>query len=296
MLRSPRFTVRTAAALALAVGVCALPAGVAPASAEAVAASSSQSNSQSVEVGITKPADQKPRELRFKTPGIVKTVSVKEGDVIKADQELMAQDDTEEQNDLEMLKLDASQFRVDAAVVNAQAKKAEFDRQQKLKDQQNGSESDYERAQAEWKLSEIQISQEKQDLLGKQAKVKKQEGIIERMKLRSPMNGIVQSVDAHPGEMVDPNKPPVITIVNNDPLIVEVNLPTSVSLRLKTDQPMRVSYDRKDWKDAKVSFLAPMADAASGLQTVHLTLANPEGKASGLQIWVELPAPLAAAR
>src|SRR5205807_10043726 len=112
------------------------------------------------------------------------------------------------------------------------------------------------------------------DLLVKEGKVKKQKDIIERMKLRSPMSGIVQSVDARPGEMVDPNKPPVITIVNNDPLVVEVNLPTAVSLRLKADQPMRVSYDKRDWKEANVSYLAPMADAASGFQTVHLALTN----------------------
>lgn len=294
MARSPRFMLRTVAALALASGVAAIPTRLGFAADRS--ASAARSLDRPVEVGITKPADQKPRELRFKTPGLIKAVSVKEGDVVKADQELMSQDDAEEQNELEILKLDASQFRVDAAVVNAEAKKAEFDRQKKLRDQQNGSDADFERAQAEWKLSEIQISVEKQDLLGKEAKVKKQQGIMDRMKLRSPMNGIVQSVDVRPGEMVDPNKPPVITIVNNDPLIVEVNLPTAISLRLKVDQPMRVSYDRKDWKEAKVSFLAPMADAASGLQTVHLTLPNPDGNASGLQIYVELPEPLASAR
>ena len=128
------------------------------------------------------------------------------------------------------------------------------------------------------------------------AKIAKQQGIIDRMKLKSPIDGIVQAVEARVGEMVDPSKPPVVTIVNNNPLIVEVNLPTAMSQQLKPRQPMRVSYDMKDWKQATVTYLAPMADASSGMQTVHLTLPNTEGKSSGLQIFVELPEAVAAAK
>jgi RND family efflux transporter MFP subunit len=264
----------------------------------AIAADGPQSASaqRTIETGITKPADLKPRELRFKTLGQIKSVSVKEGDAVRAGQELMALDDAEEQNELEILQLDASKYRVEAAIVQEVAKKAEFDRIKKLKDQGSGNESEFEKAEAEWKLSQIQITQEKQDLLVKEAKVKKQQGIIERMKLRSPIDGIVQSIDSHTGETVDPSKPAVMTIVANNPLIVEVNLPTATSTQLTVGQPLRVSYDKKEWKEAKISYLAPMADAASGYQTVHLTLTNPEGRASGLQIFVELPEPIAAAR
>jgi multidrug efflux system membrane fusion protein len=249
-----------------------------------------------VETGITKPADLKPRELRFKTLGQIRSVSVKEGDAVRAGQELMTLDDAEEQNELEILQLDASKYRVEAAVIQEVAKRAEFDRIKKLKDQGSGNESEFEKAEAEWKLSQIQITQEKQDLLVKEAKVKKQQGIIDRMKLRSPIDGIVQSIDSHTGETVDPSKPAVMTIVTNNPLVVEVNLPTATSTQLTVGQPLRVSYDKKEWREAKIGYLAPMADAASGYQTVHLTLANPEGRASGLQIFVELPEPIAAAR
>jgi multidrug efflux pump subunit AcrA (membrane-fusion protein) len=245
-----------------------------------------------VEVGNTKPADQKPRELRFKNPGLIKSVEVREGDVIKVGQVLMIQDDTEEFAELAVLQEDATDIRIRAAERSADAKKAEFNRIEKIH-REAGNEAEFEKAKAEYELAVLNIEQEKQDLRVKNKKVEKQKGIIDRMKLRSPMDGIVQSVEVHPGEMGEPNRPH-ITLVNNNPLIVEVNLPVTVSLGLKIDQSMRVSYDKKEWKDAKVSYLAPMANAGAGRQKVHLELSNPEGKVSGLQVFVELPSQVAA--
>ena len=99
----------------------------------------------------------------------------------------------------------------------------------------------------------------------------------------------------HIGEMVDPSKPPVLVIVQNDPLLVEVPLPVAVSQRLKIGRTLRVTYDKRQWLDATVSFKEPMADPESGMQRVHLTLPNPEGKDSGLQVYVEVPKDLVAA-
>ena len=78
--------------------------------------------------------------------------------------------------------------------------------------------------------------------------------------------------------------------------MIELNLPTAMSQLLKPGQVLHVSYDQKNWQDAKVSYLAPMADSSAFMQAVHLTLENPEGKASGLKIFVELPPELAAAQ
>src|SRR5258708_5634914 len=66
-----------------------------------------RSTERLIEEGFTKPADQKPRELRFKMLGQVKAVSVKEGDVVKAGQELMVLDDADERAELDILEKDA---------------------------------------------------------------------------------------------------------------------------------------------------------------------------------------------
>ena len=81
-----------------------------------------------IEEGFTKPADQKPRELRFKMLGQVKNVSVKEGDVVKAGQELMALDDADERAEMDILEKDANEIRIEGARISVKVKKAEFER------------------------------------------------------------------------------------------------------------------------------------------------------------------------
>ena len=266
------------------VGV-ALIGRTAPAAGESAA--KTKNTDRTVEVGNTKPADQKPRELRFKNPGLVKEVSVAEGDPVKIGQILMTQDDEEELSKLDILIKDSSDVRTRVAERSAAAKQTELTRIEKLhSDARN--EAEFEKAKAEYEIAVMQIEQEKQDRLVKLAKVEEQRKLIARLELHSPMEGIVQSVEVHPGEMGEPQKP-VITIVNNNPLIVEVNLKTVVSLRMKVGDILRVSYDKKDWKDATISYLAPFATAGADRQKVHLKLPNPEGKVSGLQIYVELP-------
>src|SRR5438067_12709387 len=88
----------------------------------------------SVEVANTLPADLKPIELRFKTAGIIAKVNVKEGDVVKADQILFEQDDKEERDELDILKLDATDIRVQAQKKNEEVKRAEYDKIKQIHD------------------------------------------------------------------------------------------------------------------------------------------------------------------
>src|SRR5438552_132573 len=87
-----------------------------------------------VEVGITLPADLKPRELRFKTQGMIQSVPVREGDEIKKDQALMSLDDAEEQAELKILERDATDIKIQQAKVSRDAKYAELKRIKKLHD------------------------------------------------------------------------------------------------------------------------------------------------------------------
>jgi hypothetical protein len=90
---------------------------------------------------------------------------------------------------------------------------------------------------------------------------------------------------------VDPTKP-VLTIVRNDPLIVEMLLSKEVAQKIALGRSMNVSYDQQKWVPAKVTFKEPMANLAGDIQKVHLELSNAEGRDSGQTIYMELPADL----
>ena len=280
---SRRF-VQASVALALA--------GLVPASRSSQAEEKAAAKLQPVrnlEVGNTKPVNLRPLEAHFQTPGLIKRVYVKKGDAVKAGQLLMALDDATELAELEVRTKDANDAKVKAAEVNALAKQAKFKRIKALHDDNSAqNDAEFEEVTAEKDLAVLQIASEKQDLEVKKSRVAQQKVKIGQLSLLSPMDGIVQSVDMYAGEMGDPTKA-AVKIVNNNPLVIMVDLPTATSLQMKVGQPIRVSYDKNDWKQAKVSYLAPMANAGAGMQTVHLDLSNIEGQVSGLQIYVELP-------
>jgi multidrug efflux system membrane fusion protein len=108
------------------------------------------------------------------------------------------------------------------------------------------------------------------------------------MTLLAPTDGVVKELINDIGSNIDPTKP-VITVVENNPLLVEVQVPALASLQVKKGETLRVSYDKTTWKDATISFLSPQADAGSGMRMIRLELPNPNGEPSGLQVFVELP-------
>jgi multidrug efflux pump subunit AcrA (membrane-fusion protein) len=119
----------------------------------------------------------------------------------------------------------------------------------------------------------------------------KQEIKIDQEKIVAPFDGIVQKLNVEKGEMADPqNRDGALTVVKNDPLWVEMHLPTAAALRLQPNEILQVRYaDHGEWKPAKVILLDPQADAASDTERVRLELPNPTQQVSGLQVQVKLP-------
>jgi len=244
--------------------------------------------------GFTLPYGNKPTALGFEGPGFIKTVNVKEGEHVKLGQILMTQDSSKEYLDLKGMELDATDVAVKAAKAELEAQQAAYAAVEKAyKENDSGNATEYAKAKAELKESELQVTKEEQDQKIKQAKVEKQLQIIKDMTLVSPVDGYVQTVESHVGENVDPSKP-VLTIVQNDPLIVQMEMRTEMAQKLEVGRTMNVSYDQQKWMAAKVTFKQPMANTGGGTQTVHLELANPEGRDSGQFIYMELSADLTA--
>lgn len=278
----------TCAVLASGIGGMSCGADDAPAPKAPVLPGAVEGN---ITQGFTLP--DKEYKVCFPTMGVIREVKIKEGDVIKKGDVLMKQDDREEVAELKLLDLDCNDLPIKAAIEKAKAAEVEFEYKDKLK--KDGAQNDLEwtRAKAEWDVLLVQIDQAKAELKQKEAKRDKQKQHVESMTLVAASDGVVKDLINDLGSNVDPTKP-VITVVQNNPLTVEVQVPALASLQLKKNDKIRVSYDKKIWKDASVSFMSPQADARSGWRKIHLELPNPEGDPSGLQVFVELPEKLLA--
>jgi RND family efflux transporter MFP subunit len=232
-------------------------------------------------------------KISFPTMGVIKEVRIKEGDMIRKGDVIMKQDDSEDRAELRLLELDVNDYPIKAAEYKLEAAEADFQGKERMKAQAAGSDLEWQHAKAERDVAKVQIEASKQELKQKEAKRDKQAIHVNNMTLLAPTDGVVKELINDVGSNIDPTKP-VVTVVENNPLLVQVQVPGLASLQVKKGEKLRVSYDKKTWREAAISFLSPEADASSGMRMIRLELPNPDGEPSGLQVFVELPDKLVA--
>jgi RND family efflux transporter MFP subunit len=257
---------------------------------------------RAIEPAISRPSEE--RKIAFAAPGLISDVAVKEGDAVKAGQVLAQQDDAEEQVALRSLQLDAdSMAEIDYEKKDEEDKQVIYDRKLQLFNDEghaaSQSEVDEARLGVELAKAQILVAEEKHSkavLDAQRQKIK-----VEHMQVKSPVDGVVQTINTRAGEMADPqSKDGVMVVVKNDPLWVEIHPAADRALKLQMGQELQVRYaapfgvEPLPWQSARVIYFAPKADAGSKTELVRLELPNPAGQRSGLSMEVRLPANVAA--
>jgi len=246
-------------------------------------------------MGITAPSER--LKLAIPVPGIVLERKVRAGDVVKKDQVLLQLDDRIEQKALDSLNKEAkSTYQVAAAAADLELRVVQLERKEKMLQQMVVGLSEVEEARLQVKIGKIRQDLQTQELEIKNIERDRQELKVGMMVLKSPIDGEVEAIDVGPGEWADPQKPEgLVTVVKNNPLWVEVHLPTAQAQSLDRKRPLVVTTvgDTKG-VEAKIIFVTPRADAASGTQMIRLEMPNANNRASGLQVNVTLPENVAA--
>ena len=223
--------------------------------------------------------------------GTVLKLPVKRGQQVKEGDLLLQQDDREERAELARLELEASSnVRVEASDADLKIKQVQLARVEELFRTRNASSFEVEEARskviaadAQAKIARLELEKAKQEAIRQRAKV-------DKMSLTSKSSGRIEAIDVELGDICDPQKP-VMTIVQNDPLKVDFYLPVNQAAKLKLGDKLQVRYPTEDkWTEAAVDFKSPFADAASGTQKIGLSMKNPEGRDSGMEVQVRLPA------
>lgn len=235
--------------------------------------------------------------LSFMEPGIVREMLVKPYDVVQLDQVLATEDADLEEAQLKSIKIEAdSTLQIDGAIKDCEAKKVHYEALKDAAEHGGANPQELKEAELDYEVAKIKIDFAREEHQTKIADMEKQQKKIEKMKLHSPVKGkaIVEKVNVQPGEAVDAGKADgAITLVVNTPLWVEMHLPTRQSAGLKVGDTLSLTY-AEDAAAAplsgKVIFKDPIADAASGTQTVRLELANDQEKPAGLLVNVTIPA------
>jgi RND family efflux transporter MFP subunit len=243
--------------------------------------------------GITKPSVE--RKLQFITPGLIREVKVKEGDIVKVGQPLIIEDDRIEANLLEALRHEASStVRIDTAKADMDLKKVQLDRWEKLFKENGSNATEVEEAKMKWLYAKGQMQVAELDRDKAKFEADRQAIKVDQMKLVSQIDGVVATLNVRQGELAAPSadRDAPIILVANDPLWAEFQLPTAQSSRLKLQDKLEVRHandPENQWTAGAVTFISPYANASSDTQTVRVELPNPQKRASGMQVFVKLP-------
>jgi membrane fusion protein (multidrug efflux system) len=181
--------------------------------------------------------------------GLVETVRVDEGDVVRKGQPLVEIDE-----DLYAAQLDQAEAQLALA-------REELARTEKMGDLATGSELSGRKAQAAVAEAQARIARTQ----------------LDRATIRAPFDGTVGGIAVEQGEMAAPGAP-VVRLVQLDPLVVSLSVSDRDVVALREGLDARVSTSASAGvRNGKVSSIAPVADLSTRSFMVEVEVANPDG-------------------
>ena len=189
------------------------------------------------------------RVIKISSPesGVVTQVGVKEGQSIKA-------------GDL-IVKLDTRVLEQEAAIAEEQARVLErrLSKLKKLVASKFASQEELARTESELNITRL--------------RKKRTESQMERLTLRSPIDGAVTEVRYDVAESVPGPNEHVATVVQIEPLSAQFNVPVDLASKLRTGQVVNVAIpDRNLTLPGEVVFISPVATAVVNTVRIKVSL------------------------
>lgn len=232
---------------------------------------------------VTRPS--KDVMLSFVQPGRIAKVHIRQGDLVKAGQLLVQLDDAVEQAQLAQLKaqsedttrIEASQANLDQKGVDLEKFEWAYKRGSVPKLELEHRRLDVEIAKLSLKIAKFEHEQNKR-------KYKEAEIRIDKMQLKSPIDGIIEEIHVETGESID-SLADVVRVVDIDPLWIDVSVPLAQAKTLKHGQTTNVRFPDSDktTMKGKIIFIGTVADP-SGTLTTRVEIANSSSRPAGEQI------------
>jgi RND family efflux transporter MFP subunit len=233
-------------------------------------------------------APSKDVTVSFLMPGRIANVNVKQGDLVAAGQSLVQMDDSAEQIRLVQAKAQSEDTtQIEATLAKLEQKRVDLRKLEWAAERSSATKLEVEHARLNVKIAELALKLAKFEHAQDKRKYAELKVIVDRMNMKSPINGLVEEIHIRPGESVD-GLDKVIRLVKTDPLWVDVPVPLAKVADLKMGQTGKVIFQGggKGPVKGKIVFIAAVADAASGTLTVRLEVANKSKRKAGEQVRV----------
>ena len=242
-------------------------------------------NSSAYLSGITQPSGAV--TLSLAQPGIIKRMKVKIGDRVKRDDIISLLENDAELAQLAAIEEKASNTtQIKASEAQLEMKQSVLRRLRKGASISAVSKVEVEDGELEVKLGKLSVELSKFEHEQIQKKFTETKAYIDRMTLRSPINGIVSAVYRHKGESVDRMKE-VVRIVNTDTLWIDVPVPFGMVSRLGLGMKAKILSADGVEQEGTIIFISPEADAASSTLRVRVELQNLNNRPAGEHVKVK---------
>lgn len=221
-------------------------------------------------------------DMRSPVEGIIESVLVQRGELVRKGDLVAKLSSGPERAALELAR---SRARMEGEIKSAEARvslsRKKWERADELQRQNFVSANARDEAEAEYRLASEQLRAARENRRLAELDAHRAQEVLDQRSIRSPVNGVVVDIMLRPGELMSSNqKDPIMTIVEIDPLNVELLLPVSQYGKVKAGQLAEVRPEEPvgGMYPARVEVVDRVLDAASGTFGVRLRLPNPGGR------------------
>lgn len=208
--------------------------------------------------------------------GRLSVVSIKRGQVVQQDQQLMALDSSvlEASRQIAKSKVDAT-ARIEALRVEVDVAENKFQKLKALYESGAGNPEEVRRAEADAQIAKLNVSAAEEDRKLSELELKEIDARIAHRQIRSPIDGVVTDVKFEVGEYVSLNEPQVATVVDLSQLRASFFIPTAIALNLDSKLRVELLLPDTDQKAfGEIEHISAVTEADSGRVRVDVVLPN----------------------
>ncbi len=237
-------------------------------------------------MGVAKPVEE--RTISYERPGRIVELKVKENDVVKATDVLAELNAEEEKWALKIDEMKAtSEVSINAEKAVRKQKQADLERMKTVA--ASVSKQELYAAELEVTVAEARIAMAEQQQKEDGLKLNQDRESFRKSQLTSPIDGVVAKIFLKVGESAEGGNLKAMTIIQLDPLLVEVPVPLAQAQKLKPGDmaTIRFIHDPKDVRQGKVRDIAVQVDTGSQRLLVRVEVPNPQKSQANALVDVE---------
>lgn len=217
-------------------------------------------------------------EVAASTTGIVKELLVAEGETVATGEPLVQLDDEVHQALVAIAEAAvASQGELALATAEQKLRRQRLDAIQELAEKGHATPDELNRATSEWEVAAARVLAARENHRRRELELQKLKAQSHSFTVVAPFTGVVTKIHRLAGEYVGPVEPVVCEVAELSNLSAKFLAPSSLVEGIENGAPVTVQFIASGAKVVGEATVSPYPDAETGMRSVQVRIANPQG-------------------